>query len=108
MCAHTNLEVWNDGAKHLAAQAGVTQQERDSFQHQLDTSGFLQMLSGDSTLLLRAAYSYWSQRAGNREPNKGLRLDYFVVPQNFSTTRAKWLQGIATCYTTSLVVTIVL
>ena len=29
--AHTNLEVWNDGAKHLPKQAGVTPEERASF-----------------------------------------------------------------------------
>ena len=74
--AHTNLEVWNDGAKHLSKQAGVTPQERASFQAQLD-SGFIdsfRRLHGDA----KGHYSYWSQRAGNREPNKGLRLDYFV------------------------------
>lgn len=38
--AHTNLEVWNDGAKHLPKQAGVTPQERASFQAQLD-AGFV-------------------------------------------------------------------
>ena len=74
--AHTNLEVWNDGAKHLAKQAGVTQQERDSFQHQLDTSGFQDAFRALHPTA-KGCYSYWSQRAGNREPNKGLRLDYF-------------------------------
>lgn len=28
-------------------------------------------------------YTYWSQRAGNREPNKGLRLDYFICHPSF-------------------------
>lgn len=74
--AHTNLEVWNDGAKHLATQAGVTEQERASFTQQLE-SGFIDVFRH---LHPKAAghYTYWSQRAGNREPNKGLRLDYFV------------------------------
>jgi len=74
--AHTNLEVWNDGAKHLPKQAGVTPQERASFQAQLD-SGYIdafRKLHPDA----KGCYSYWSQRAGNREPNKGLRLDYFI------------------------------
>jgi exodeoxyribonuclease-3 len=80
--AHTNLEVWNDGAKHLATQAGVTQQERDSFQHQLDASGFRDAFR---TLhpSAKGCYSYWSQRAGNRAPNKGLRLDYFCCAPYF-------------------------
>mmetsp|Transcript_14794 Transcript_14794/g.21328 ORF Transcript_14794/g.21328 Transcript_14794/m.21328 type:complete len:247 (+) Transcript_14794:153-893(+) len=74
--AHTNLEVWNDGAKHLAKQAGVTQQERDSFQAQLD-SGYVDAFRKLHPQA-KGWYSYWSQRAGNREPNKGLRLDYFI------------------------------
>ena len=79
--AHTNLEVWNDGAKHLAKQAGVTVEERASFQAQLD-AGFIdafRKLHPD----VKGHYSYWSQRAGNREPNKGLRLDYFVCDPRF-------------------------
>ena len=74
--AHQAQDVWNDGAKHLDKQAGVTPQERASFQNQLD-SGFVdafRKLHPDS----EAHYSYWSMRAGNREPNKGLRLDYFI------------------------------
>jgi exonuclease III len=35
--AHTHLEVWNDGAKHLPKQAGVTPEERASFQKMLDS-----------------------------------------------------------------------
>jgi exodeoxyribonuclease III len=80
--AHTNLEVWNDGAKHLATQAGVTKEERESFQHQLDSSGFV-----DAFRRLHpnaeGCYTYWSQRAGNRLPNKGLRLDYFCCAPSF-------------------------
>lgn len=74
--AHTNLEVWNDGAKHLPKQAGVTPQERASFQAQLD-AGFVDAFRHLHPEA-QGHYSYWSQRSGNREPNKGLRLDYFV------------------------------
>jgi exodeoxyribonuclease III len=85
--AHTNLEVWNDGAKHLAKQAGVTVQERDSFQNQLDTSGFKDAFRALHPTA-RGCYSYWSQRAGNREPNKGLRLDYFIcAPELFDDSK---------------------
>lgn len=74
--AHKAYDIWNDGAKHLAKQAGVTEQERLSFQAQLD-AGYV-----DAFRYLhpeaKGHYSYWSQRAGNREPNQGLRLDYFV------------------------------
>lgn len=78
--AHRAYDIWNDGAKHLAKQAGVTEQERESFTEQLD-AGFVDVfrkLHPDA----KGNYSYWSQRAGNREPNKGLRLDYFVASQD--------------------------
>jgi exodeoxyribonuclease III len=85
--AHTNLEVWNDGAKHLATQAGVTAEERASFTAQLD-AGFIdafRRLHPDA----KGHYSYWSQRAGNREPNKGLRLDYFICDPSFFEETSK-------------------
>ena len=80
--AHKAYDVWNDGAKHLPKQAGVTPQERESFQAQLDT-GFVDAFRHLHPEA-KGHYSYWSQRAGNREPNKGLRLDYFICsPQLF-------------------------
>ncbi len=77
--AHKAYDVWNDGAKHLPKQAGVTKQERESFQRQLDADGgsfvdAFRHLFPDA----KGHYSFWSQRAGNRPPNKGLRLDYFI------------------------------
>lgn len=77
--AHTWKDCWNDGAKHLAKQAGTTAEERESFQAMLDFSDgsfvdAFRHLHPDA----KGHYSYWSQRAGNREPNKGLRLDYFI------------------------------
>lgn len=81
--AHKAYDIWNDGAVHLAKQAGVTEQERVSFTAMLD-AGYIdafRKLHPDA----KGHYSYWSQRAGNREPNKGLRLDYFVCsPELFS------------------------
>lgn len=77
--AHKSKDVWNDGAKHLTKQAGTTAEERESFQQMLDfdDGSFV-----DAFRYLypeaKGHYSYWSQRAGNREPNKGLRLDYFI------------------------------
>lgn len=85
--AHTNLEVWNDGAKHLPKQAGVTPEERASFQAQLN-AGFVdafRSLHPDA----KGHYTYWSQRAGNRAPNKGLRLDYFVCDPLFFDESSK-------------------
>jgi exodeoxyribonuclease III len=85
--AHKAYDIWNDGAKHLDKQAGVTPQERVSFTEQLE-SGFIdafRKLHPDA----KGNYSYWSQRAGNREPNKGLRLDYFVCSPDFFSEDSK-------------------
>jgi len=79
--AHRNLDIWNDGAKHLSKQAGVTAEERASFQAQLD-SGYIDAFRHLHPTA-EGHYTYWSQRAGNREPNKGLRLDYFVCDKSF-------------------------
>eukprot|EP00980_Cylindrotheca_fusiformis_P026367 scaffold15973_cov120-Cylindrotheca_fusiformis.AAC.8 len=74
--AHKAEDVWNDGAKHHVKQAGVTPQERASFQEQLD-SGFVDAFRKLHPTA-RGHYSYWSMRSGARDPNKGLRLDYFI------------------------------
>mmetsp|Transcript_11017 Transcript_11017/g.25634 ORF Transcript_11017/g.25634 Transcript_11017/m.25634 type:complete len:555 (-) Transcript_11017:31-1695(-) len=77
--AFNEKDTWNEGAKHLPKSAGTTPEERASFDRQLG-AGFV-----DAFRHLhpegRGHYSYWSQRAGNRGPNKGLRLDYFICSQ---------------------------
>ena len=85
--AHKAYDVWNDGAKHLPKQAGVTPEERASFQEQLD-AGFVDVFRHLHPEA-KGHYSYWSQRAGNREPNKGLRLDYFVCDPTFLEESSK-------------------
>jgi len=78
--AHKAADVWNDGAKHLAKQAGTTPEERESFQKQLDC-GFVDVFRHCHPNA-QGWYTYWSNRAGNRDPNKGLRLDYFVASRS--------------------------
>ena len=80
--AHTNLDVWNDGAKHLAKQAGTTPEERQSFQDMLD-AGFVDVFRKLHPTA-RGHYSYWSLRVGNRLPNKGLRLDVSFNSRSYS------------------------
>ncbi|KAL9179332.1 hypothetical protein ACHAXT_008622 [Thalassiosira profunda] len=84
--AHNEKDTWNEGAKHLAKSAGTTAEERASFERQLG-GGFV-----DAFRHLhpegKGHYSYWSQRAGNREPNKGLRLDYFICSEGLMTDEA--------------------
>ena len=78
--AHTHKDVWNDGAKHLVKSAGTTAEERASFQEQLE-HGFVDAFRHLHPEAM-GQYTYWSQRAGNREPNKGLRLDYFICSKD--------------------------
>ena len=85
--AHKAYDIWNDGAKHLAKQAGVTEQERESFTEQLN-AGFVDVFRKLHPNA-KGNYSYWSQRAGNREPNKGLRLDYFVASEEMFSEDSK-------------------
>ena len=75
------VRTYNRIPKHLAKQAGVTVQERESFTEQLE-AGFVDVFRKLHPNA-KGNYSYWSMRAGNREPNKGLRLDYFVASQEF-------------------------
>lgn len=85
--AHKAYDVWNNGAKHLDKQAGVTPQERASFQEQLD-SGFVDAFRRLHPTA-KGHYSYWSARANSRPVNKGLRLDYFICsPDLFSEDSA--------------------
>jgi len=77
--AHKDIDVYNYYATHLKKQPGCTEAERVSFTQWLD--GFdrvdaLRALHGE----VKGQYTYWSTRAKNRVPNRGLRLDYFVVP----------------------------
>mmetsp|Transcript_24169 Transcript_24169/g.36250 ORF Transcript_24169/g.36250 Transcript_24169/m.36250 type:complete len:134 (-) Transcript_24169:32-433(-) len=78
--AHKRLDVYNDGAKHLLKQAGCTLAEKESFSRQLE-AGYV-----DAFRALHpnaeGQYTYWSQRTFAREPNKGLRLDYFVCSKS--------------------------
>ena len=74
--AHEGIDTWNEGAKHLAKSAGTTPEERASFGKQL-TQGYVDAFRNLHPNAW-GQYTYWSQRAGNRVPNKGLRLDYFI------------------------------
>lgn len=65
------------GLKSLAAQAGCTKKERDSFTEFL-SHGFVDTFRNFHPNA-SGCFTYWSMRAGNRQFNKGLRLDYVVT-----------------------------
>jgi exodeoxyribonuclease III len=81
--AHKNWDCWNDGAKHLLKSAGTTPEEKESFQRQLDDDhGAFVDAFRHLHPTAKGWYTYWSQRVGNREPNKGLRIDYFICSRD--------------------------
>jgi len=80
--AYRDADIWNAEAPHVPKSASTTPEERASFGKLLGDGfidGFAKM-HGEA----RAAFTYWSIRAGNRKPNKGLRLDYIVVSSNMA------------------------
>jgi len=88
--AHTNLDCWNDGAKHLLKTPGTTKEEKDSFTRTLNDNNCAFV---DAFRFLhptaKGYYTYWSQRAGNRLPNKGLRIDYFICSRELMEDNAE-------------------
>jgi len=85
--AHMDDDVYNFDAPHLKKQAGCTKEERESFTQFLTlqdrVDSFRALYPG------KKVFSYWSTRAGNRPLNRGLRLDYFVVPREMMSPAAK-------------------
>ena len=75
------------GLKSVASQAGCTKQERNSFSEFLK-NGFIDTFR---KLHPNAAgcFTYWSMRAGNRQYNKGLRLDYVVTSEKMMDEKVK-------------------
>jgi len=77
---HLDEDIHNPSAKHIVKQAGLTPGERKSFGDLLQ-SGFVDAFRYFHPTS-RGQFSYWSQRAGNRLPNRGIRLDYFICSKS--------------------------
>jgi len=77
-----DVDFFNPNEKRMEKQAGTTPEERESMRGLLRPSGCFAGFSDAFRVIHPAArgqYTYWSQRAGNRAWNRGLRLDYFLV-----------------------------
>jgi len=76
--AYRDADIYNVGAPHIKKSAGCTPQERAEFGRLCEETALT-----DSLIHIHpsaeGAFSYWSQRAGNRPFNRGLRLDYWLV-----------------------------
>merc|ERR1712187_874609 len=85
MGTHRDADIWNLEAPHVPKSSTTTPEERASFGRLLEggfVDGFAQLHPE-----ARGAFTYWSVRAGNRRPNRGLRLDYAVVSDDMVSGR---------------------
>lgn len=75
--AHRDLDIWNLEAPHVPKSSTTTFEERESFGKLLEL-GFVDGFAHQHPEV-KGAFTYWSVRGRNRQPNRGLRLDYAVV-----------------------------
>lgn len=78
--AHLDLDIWNAEAPHIPKSAGTTPRERESFSTLLEECQLVDSLRHFSPDV-EGVFTYWSVRAGNITKNRGLRLDYGLVPR---------------------------
>ena len=76
--AHLDIDIYNVGAKHIPKSAGTTKEERDMFGIMLEECKMKDCFRNFNEDK-KGWFTYWSQRAGNRPKNWGLRLDYFLA-----------------------------
>jgi exodeoxyribonuclease-3/AP endonuclease-1 len=81
--AFRDEDIWNVGAPHIKKSAGCTPQERAAFAQLCQETGMTDSLVHVHPGCV-GAFSYWSQRAGNRPFNRGLRLDYWLVSNSMA------------------------
>jgi exodeoxyribonuclease-3/AP endonuclease-1 len=85
--AHADADIWNPTAKHIAKSAGTSPTEREAFAQMLRDCALVDTFRAVHPDA-EHCYSYWSQRAGNRPFNRGLRLDYFLASAGLATAAA--------------------
>ena len=77
---HLDLDIYNATAKHIVKVSGLTPRERESHTDLL-SAGFV-----DAFRWLypsaRGQFTFWNQIRGSREPNRGIRLDYFLCSES--------------------------
>ena len=85
--AYRDEDIYNVTAPHIKKSAGCTPQERAAFGQLCSETSLV-----DSLVHIHpgatGAFSYWSQRAGNRPFNRGLRLDYWLVSTHMTAPQA--------------------
>ncbi|WOK99120.1 DNA-(apurinic or apyrimidinic site) lyase, chloroplastic [Canna indica] len=79
-CAHEEIDIYNPAGNRRSA--GFTWEERESFQTNFLSKGFVDTFRRQHPNAV--GYTYWGYRHGGRKTNKGWRLDYFLVSENIA------------------------
>lgn len=79
-CAHEEIDIYNPAGNRRSA--GFTNEERESFQKNFLSRGFVDTFRRQHPDIV--AYTYWGYRHGGRKTNKGWRLDYFLVSETIA------------------------
>lgn len=85
---HLDIDIHNPDAKHILTQAGLTKEERESFDNFLKEKIFhdaFRHFYPNS----KGQFTYWSARTNARPVNKGIRLDYFICSKDFFENERK-------------------
>jgi len=85
--AHADCDIWNATAKYIPKSAGTSPGERAAFGQMLSECGLVDTFRAVHPDA-QHCYSYWSQRAGNRPFNRGLRLDYMLASASLTAGEA--------------------
>ncbi|KAF0919696.1 hypothetical protein E2562_030944 [Oryza meyeriana var. granulata] len=79
-CAHQEIDIHDPAGNRRSA--GFTNEERESFETNFLSKGFVDMFRKQHPNVV--AYSYWGYRHNGRKTNKGWRLDYFLVSESIA------------------------
>ncbi|KAG0470188.1 hypothetical protein HPP92_016888 [Vanilla planifolia] len=79
-CAHEEIDIHDPTGNRRSA--GFTNEERESFQKNFLSRGFVDTFRRQHPDVV--AYTYWGYRHGGRRTNKGWRLDYFLASESIA------------------------
>lgn len=79
-CAHQEIDIFNPAGNRRSA--GFTDEERESFDVNFLSRGFVDTFRQQHPGVV--GYTYWGYRHGERNSNKGWRLDYFLVSESIA------------------------
>lgn len=83
--APTGLDLYNPDAKHIPKTQNLTPDERAAHQSLLENAQLYDAFRFYYPHA-RGQFTYWSTRMGNRQSNRGIRLDHFLCSRSMFPT----------------------